>query len=150
MKILLALVGILMGAMFTCQSGVNSTLKTHLTHPAQAALLSFTTGTVILAVLCLGLWLQDRQPFFAGGVGQIPWWGWAGGFIGAFNVSFAVILAPRLGALLLALTLIAGQIMAAIVLEYYGALGYPKYPLTLNRVMGAALVLAGVALVLRK
>lgn len=150
MKILLAFVGILMGMAFTCQSGVNTTLKTHLSFPIQAAFLSFLTGTVILGTLCVALWWQTGTPFFVKPINTIPWWAWAGGFIGAFNVSCAVILAPRLGAILLALTLISGQIMASVFLESVGALGYPKIQLTPNRILGVLLVLGGVALVLRK
>lgn len=146
-KLLFLLIGISIGALFTCQSGINAHLRSHLEHPIQAAFFSFLTGTVILASICLGLYIDSPQAWFKNGISQVPLWAWAGGMIGAFNVSCAILLAPRLGAILLALSMIAGQILTSVLLENFGAFGYPRIPLTSNRLIGAALVFVGILIV---
>ena len=48
--------------------------------------------------------LLSGSPWFAPGArGGLPWWAWLGGLLGAFNVAMSVYLAPKLGALTLAL-----------------------------------------------
>jgi transporter family-2 protein len=79
--------------------------------------------------------------------GRAPAWAWAGGALGAVYVSTVVPLTPRLG---LAATLglaLAGQLGAALVLDRLGLLGLSQRPLTAPRVVGAALLLAGVVLI---
>jgi transporter family-2 protein len=44
---------------------------------------------------------------------------------------------------------ITGQVIASIVLDHYGLLGFTPHPINLPRVLGAVLLLGGVALVLR-
>lgn len=158
-KSLFVMVGFSIGALLTCQAGINSHLKTHLSYPIQAAFISFLTGTMVLLILCSGLGLYNYfqlggamdggtgGSWFQKGIGQVPWWAWAGGFIGAFNVSCAILLVPRLGAVLLALTMVAGQILTAVALDHFGVLGYQKIPLTANRAIGAVLVIVGIVIV---
>lgn len=147
-KALFVMVGFTIGALFTCQAGVNAHLKSHLSVPIQAAFVSFFTGTLVLSILCLGQYFSDGQPWFKGGISNVPWWAWLGGLIGAFNVSFAIFLTPRLGAILLALTIISGQILTAIVLEHFGAIGFQRIPLSPHRIIGSIMVLLGVLIVL--
>lgn len=147
-KALFVMVGFTIGALFTCQAGVNAHLKSHLSVPIQAAFVSFFTGTLVLSILCIGQYFSDGQPWFKGGISSVPWWAWLGGLIGAFNVSFAIFLTPRLGAILLALTIISGQILTAITLEHFGAIGYQRIPLSPHRILGSIMVLLGVLIVL--
>jgi transporter family-2 protein len=70
--------------------------------------------------------------------------------LGALYVASTTVLGPRLGAAaLLALTL-AGQMAAALVVDHYGAIGFPEAPVTPARLVGAALLLAGVLLIMRR
>jgi transporter family-2 protein len=77
----------------------------------------------------------------------LPWWAWLGGVLGAFNVAMSIFLAPRLGALLLAGSVITGQIVASLLLDKFGWLGYPKIPIDGQRAIGAMLMLCGLYLV---
>ncbi|MFN7231890.1 MAG: DMT family transporter [Brevundimonas sp.] len=45
--------------------------------------------------------------------------------------------------------MIAGQLALSLVLDHFGWLGVPRQPLSLTRIAGVALVLAGVLLVRR-
>jgi transporter family-2 protein len=79
----------------------------------------------------------------------IPWWAWFGGLLGAFYVAISTIVAAELGASSLLALVIAGQLAMALVIDNYGWLGLPVNPLTWTRVLGVALLGAGVWLVAR-
>ncbi len=137
---------LLVGACGASQAGVNSRLRLALHSPIQAAFISFLTGTLLLGVIAL----LSGSPWFAPGArGGLPWWAWLGGLLGAFNVAMSVYLAPKLGALTLALSIICGQVLASMVLDHNGWLGYPRIELSPERVLGALLIVAGVLLVSR-
>jgi transporter family-2 protein len=80
----------------------------------------------------------------------VPWWAWTGGILGAGYITTAVVVAPRVGALALMALVIAGQLLAALVLDHFGLLGLRKIPITSSRLAGAALLLLGLFFVLRR
>lgn len=111
-----------------------------------AAAVSFLVGTLALAVAVL---LSRQEVPALSGATQAPWWAWTGGLLGAFLVAASIILTPRLGAATTVTFIIAGQILASIILDHFGLLNLPVHPVTLQRLGGAALVIAGVVVVLR-
>lgn len=145
--LLLLLMGMTVGASVTSQSGINAQLRTRLNSPIQAALISFFVGTVALAVISL---LQGKQWPSLKALSSGPLWVWSGGVLGAFNITAAVILAPRLGALSLMMTVVAGQILTSLLLDHYGWLGYPRLPFSGYRFGGALLALIGLYLSSRR
>ena len=138
---------VLVGFSLASQAGVNSQLRLALSNPIQAAFISFLIGTIILGVIAL---LQGGTWFKANSLISIPWWAWLGGALGAFNIAMSVFLAPKLGAMVLAISIVVGQIMASLVLDQNGWLGYPKIEITVNRVIGALFVVIGLFLVVKK
>ncbi|MGR6327474.1 DMT family transporter [Sphingomonas sp. XXL09] len=109
-----------------------------------AALVSFLVGSVVLAVAWVAF---DRTAPAAlkGG----PGWAWLGGLYGAGFVAAMAYAAPRLG-LATALTVaIASQLATALLLDNFGLLGLKTEPVTLPRLLGAALVIGGVVLMRR-
>jgi bacterial/archaeal transporter family-2 protein len=142
----LIVVAVIVGVILPVQAGVNAQLRSALGHPLAAALVSFTVGTVGLGVLALAL----RTPVpFAAALGRSPWWHWVGGLLGAIYVAGTIVLAPRLGAATLIAAVVAGQMLASLVLDQYGWVGFAAHPVTLARALGAALVVTGVILVQR-
>ncbi|MBK6350865.1 MAG: DMT family transporter [Proteobacteria bacterium] len=75
--------------------------------------------------------------------------GW-GGLLGAVYVASVTILGPRLGGMTMVALVIAGQLMVALVVDQFGILGYPQIAVTPTRLLGAALLLAGAVLVMRR
>ncbi len=143
-KYLLLACSIAVGCSLASQAGINAELRTHLASPVQAALVSFLLGTCTLGLIAMTRgWVWFRTGAFA----TTPWWAWLGGVFGAFIVTMAIFLAPRLGALTLAITLICGQVIAALLLDRKGWLGYPKIPLSPPRLAGTIMMLLGVMLV---
>ena len=139
------LLAILTGAILPLQAGVNSQLRGVLGHPVLAAAISFFVGTVALAAYSS----VARIPLPSGALGRMQWWHWSGGLIGAFYVACAIILVPRLGAATLVAAVVAGQMVASLLLDHYGLVGYPRHSIDLWRVVGAVLVMAGVFLIQR-
>jgi bacterial/archaeal transporter family-2 protein len=140
---LLALVA---GALMPTQAGINAQLRTYLLSPSAAALVSFMVGTVAL----LGWCVLTRVPWPGSRVfGSVPWWLWIGGFMGAFIVASSVVLAPRIGATSMLALMVGGQMVASLVYDHYGWLGFPVHELSMPRLFGCLLVIVGVVLVNR-
>ena len=60
-----------------------------------------------------------------------------------------IVLAPRLGAATLVAAVVAGQMLASVLLDQYGLVGFPVHPLSALRLLGAGLVIGGVMLIQR-
>ncbi len=143
----LLLCAILIGVVLPVQSGVNAQLRIGVGNPYLAALISFLVGTIAL----LGVNLALRVPLPSGeAAGRLPWWYWIGGLLGATYIYAAVILAPRLGAATLVAAIVAGQMVASVILDHYGWVGYAQQPLTAGRFVGVLLVIGGVLLIQRR
>ena len=65
-------------------------------------------------------------------------------------IAAAVVLAPRLGAATLIASIVAGQMIGSLVLDTRGWAGFSQQPLTLTRLCGGLLVIAGVLLINRR
>jgi transporter family-2 protein len=141
------LLAILIGVVLPVQAGVNAQLRVGLGHPLLAAAVSFAVGTVALA-LCAAA-VRAHIPG-APALARLPWWYWTGGLLGALYVLGAVVLAPRLGAANLVAAVVAGQLVTSLVLDHFGLVGYPQHSVSVGRVVGAGLLLAGLALIQRR
>ena len=136
-------VALVTGAAIAVQALANSRLRFALGTPVWAAIAQFIVGLVALAAIAI----VTRQPApDAGGLSRMPWWGWVGGAIGALFITVSIVLTPRLGTALTLATMTVGQLLAALVLDHYGWLGAPVMRLSLPRVIGAACLLVGIAL----
>ena len=142
LPILLVLFG---GAMIAVQAPTNAMLAKAGGSPVLAALISFAVGTTALLVTWLASGNRPGTSVWSG----LPWYAWLGGLYGAIFVAIAAYAAPRIGLASLITIGVAGQIAAALWLDHLGALGLPREPLSLGRVAGALLVIAGVVLVRR-
>ncbi len=141
--ILMALVA---GFSLPTQAGINAQLNLWTRSPVWAAAVSFAVGTA--ALILYGLALRIPWPAAADAAGR-PWWIWSGGVLGAFFVAATVVLVPRLGAATMITLIVAGQMIASLLLDHYGLLGYPVRPMNLERLFGVALVVAGAWLIRR-
>jgi len=140
------LMAALVGAGLTVQVGMNATVRTHVGSPVIATIVNFVVGLVALVLVAAA----SGARWAPGSTASVPAWAWFGGLLGAAYVAATTVLGPRLGAAaLLALTL-AGQMAAALLVDHYGVIGFPQSPVTPARALGAALLLAGVLLIMRR
>jgi bacterial/archaeal transporter family-2 protein len=144
-SVLWALLGILAGAFITVQAPINAALGRGLGLHVAAAAVSFVSGTLVLIVLAWG---------YAGAQGvalnwrvPAPWTFVAGGLLGAAFVTSTILLAPRLGATAMMAFIIAEQLTAGIVLDRIGFMGLPVHEISVGRLAGVGLLLAGALLV---
>ena len=133
------------GGMISLQAPTNAMLARAGGSPVLAALISFAVGTIVL----LGVWLASGSRPRASSFAGLPPYAWFGGAYGALYVAVAAYAAPKIGLASLITIGIAGQIVMALLLDHVGALGLPRDPLSIGRIAGALLVVAGVVLVRR-
>ena len=133
------------GGMIALQAPTNAMLARAGGSPVLAALISFTVGTLCLVAVWLGTGNRPSSSSLAG----LPWYAWIGGAYGAVYVAIAAYAAPKIGLASLITIGIAGQIAVALCLDHIGALGLPREPINLGRVLGALIVVGGVVLVRR-
>jgi len=145
MDLLLALVALAAGAGLAPQAVANGTLERLTGRAEWAALVNFTVGLAALAA-----WSGAARLAWPGAaLARAPWWSWSGGLLGAFYVVAVAHLAPRLGVATTLSMAVAGQTLAGLAVDRLGLLGGAARPLTAGRLLGGALLVAGVVLVRR-
>lgn len=142
-SIAMLMVAVAVGAAVPLQSAINAQMAQSQGHPLYGALANTLTASALLAGLVFALRLPapDLRNAAAG-----PWWLWLGGVIGAAFVFGALFVAPRIGAAAFAAATIFGSVVASLAIDHFGAFGFAARPMDLQRLAGAAFVLAGVAL----
>jgi bacterial/archaeal transporter family-2 protein len=140
------LLAVVVGVALTIQTGMNMTLGRVLESPLAATTLNFAIGLGVL-VACL-LAAPSRPNWSA--APHVPAWAWLGGALGAGYVMAVTVLGPRIGALATFTLGLAGQLAAALLVDRYGLLGFPRADVTPMRLAGLALVVMGALLALRR
>ncbi len=111
-----------------------------------AAALNFIVGSVCLVVLALIL--GDAGGF--GHLGEVSWYYVVGGgIVGALYITTVILTVGSLGAAGVVAATIAGQLTISVVIDRLGILGLDQTPITPERVLGVALLLAGTYLIVR-
>ena len=140
----LYLAALLVGVGLVLQQAINADLKVALGSSFWAALISFAVGTAAVAAIVVAL----REPIPSlQTIARVPWYSWAGGLLGACFIVGGIILVPRLGAATVIALFVVGQLLASLAVDHVGLLGVPVHPATWPRLAGAALLIAGVALI---
>lgn len=147
MNWLFLVLAFLIGMANTVQSGVNSQLRFALGNPLVAAITSFSFGLLVLLV-AFALFNQNPVPSLAA-FREVSPWKYAGGFLGAFYVVTVVFIVRDIGPANLICLVIAGQMLAAMVIDHYGLQGFSVHPINFARIAGAILLIAGVYLILK-
>ena len=119
------LLGAAAGLSFVMQQAVNADLRAALNSAAWAGFVSYLGGT--LCMLVLALLMRDGAPTTAA-VARSSWWAWSGGFFGAVYM-------------------VAGQMLSSLAFDHWGLFGVTQHGAGPARLLGAALLVAGVVLV---
>lgn len=136
---------VLAGGATALQAPTNARLMAAVGSPVNAAFISFAVGTLALGLAAMVMQVRPD----AAAVRGLPAWAWVGGLYGCVFVIAAAWSVPRHGAALTITLMVAGQLIISLLLDASGAFGVPRQPLSLSRVGGVALVLAGVILARR-
>ncbi|KWV60624.1 hypothetical protein AS156_28365 [Bradyrhizobium macuxiense] len=126
------------------QQLLNANLGKTLQSAWWSAFVSYLGGTIALAVLLVIL----RVPFFSfASATRAPLIAWTGGVFGAVFIATSVFMIPRLGVATVVTLIVVGQLLSSLLFDQFGLLGTPQHPATLVRLLGAACLVAGAALV---
>jgi transporter family-2 protein len=129
------------GALIPLQAGANAQLGHVLGHPLWATLVSLAISMAALIPVLLAV--RPSLPNLPAAA-TAPWWAWIGGVIGVGYITAALILAPKLGAGLFISAVVAGQMIAAMLLDHFGLAGFLPRPTSLPRLFGAVMIVVGV------
>jgi transporter family-2 protein len=132
------------GGVLALQAPINAGLG-RATGQLPAALVSFTVGTLLLAMI-VGL---SGDLAGLGSTFQVRWYYLLGGALGAAYVTVALIAVRSIGAGGVAAATITGQLVAAVAIDRLGILGLERTPITVGRAVGVALLLAGTYMLIR-
>lgn len=140
----LLLLAVIAGAVVPFQGAINANLGRGLGHPLWATLASLLVSILVLLPIMLAMRVPLPSLAF---ISKAPLWMWAGGAFGVGFISLALVLLPKLGAsgfMALALT---GQVVASLVLDHFGWFGLVQRQVSLPRVLGVVMLMAGVVLI---
>lgn len=144
MQSLSMLLAFLVGAGLVVQVGFNMAVSRALGGAVFGTLANFLVGTIAIVIfLFLTRPAWPMREAFAG----VPAWAWFGGLFGASYVGIATFAGPRLGALLLLALTVAGQMIASVVVDHFGLLGFPQHAISPGRIVGIILLVVGIWLV---
>jgi len=132
------------GAVLPMQIGLNTTVAKTVANPIWASGISFVIG----AVGMFTYFIASRQPWpNMTAISTVPNYAWIAGFLGAFYVTISILSAPKIGAAMLISLVVAGQMMAALLFDHYGVIGFPQHSINMTRIAGALMVISGVVLI---
>lgn len=84
-----------------------------------------------------------------GGWRSAPWYALGAGIFGLVVISAISYMIPRIGVAGSIITIVAGQLLVGTILDHFGLLGAMQRSLDLTRIVGLAVVLAGVWLTVK-
>ncbi len=128
------------------QSGTNAELNKQLGRPFWAGVVVYGTG--LLGLLLMQVFLREALPA-AGRAGSVPWWAWAGGLISIASTMAGLTLAQRLGSGTFTGISVTAALVSSVVLDQMGWIGFRQHTASPGRLLGCALMVAGVWMVSR-
>jgi bacterial/archaeal transporter family-2 protein len=142
---LLLLLSFSVGIMVVIQGGINSRLGVMLNNSLVAtgiALVMSASVTLLVVVATV------RQLPTAGELRQIPAYMWfAGGVFSFIAVSLFYYVIPRVGISTAVTFSLTGQVIFAAVASHFGWFGMPLEPVSIKKIAGMLVMMAGVVLV---
>lgn len=134
------------GGLVAMQAPINSTLGRSVGTFA-AASVSFAIGLLVLIAITLILGGGFGR---VGEAGELRWHYLTGGLLGAAYVTTVLVSVRTLGAGGVTAATIAGQLTMSVFIDRSGLLGLDERGLTLQRLLGIALLAAGTFLIVRE
>jgi len=134
-------IAFLLGAITPIYLPMNSVISRHVGSAALANVVFFSVALASTALIAASN--QNLQFHRFQG---LPLYLYISGFISAVLVLGTTVLIPRLGANQFFILFVSGQVLMALVVSHLGILESPQDSLSLRQLIGAALLLLGIAL----
>ena len=145
MKAILYVFVAVAGALTSVEAGSNAKLtKTLGDSPWWPSILFSLISLACLAIgtaVVMAIW-GDRFP--GDKMGAVPWWAWTGGLISAIYIVSMLVAPGQLGSGLFTGLTVTAAVIASIALDNWGLVGFEVHPAGPGRLIGAALMVAGI------
>jgi len=138
---------LIIGALMPVQAILNTRLGRQIGGPLMGSLMSFFVGIICLFVLNLSLNYSSVVQLKPSSTS--PWYIWLGGLLGAIFVGYITWVNQKQGMALTFGLVVSGQIFISLLIDHYGLLGSAIRTITLEKIAGAALIIAGLILIKR-
>jgi transporter family-2 protein len=132
------------GVMQSFQGGMNSKLRKVVGDPWVAGL--WVVGLELAVFGLAALIVRPKLPSWAE-MTSGPWWAYIGGILGCSIVYAGLDFAAKLGAGPFNGIIVTSSIIASLLLDNFGLVGFEQHPVNLWRIMGGALMIGGVTLI---
>ena len=109
------------------------------------SLLSFIVGLICLLVL--NLVTNTSAVVNLKPATVMPWYIWLGGFLGAIFVGYITWVNQQQGVALTFALVVSGQVFCSLAIDHLGLLGSAVRTITLEKILGAVLIIAGIVLI---
>lgn len=114
MGIIMILFTLLGGITLSAQSAINGTFSRK-AGTIETTLLTFVTGTMVLAIIILFFGQGDIFAIF-----EVPVWQLSAVFLGVLFLLFNVFAVPKIGVIATTITVIFGQLVSGIAIDHFG------------------------------
>jgi transporter family-2 protein len=139
------IIAFLMGVILSTYLPMNSSASRYLGSSIAASFSFFIVATA--TSLCILLFSGQYHALTK--LKTVPAYLHIAGIISAFFIVGTTFLVPKIGARTFFILLVSGQILMAIAISHFGLLESPQDPVTIKKMAGAILVIAGAVLSVR-
>ena len=145
MRYILMLSTLFIGAILPVQAVLNTKLGKQTGGPLISSLLSFLVGLICLFIV--NLFVNYTALSHMKLLSVSPWYVWMGGLLGAIFVSCVIFVNQQQGVALTFALVVAGQIFISLLIDHFGLLGSIVRPVSIPKIIGAILIIAGLVLI---
>ena len=124
------------------QSPINARLGDTVKSPFISSLISFTIGTIFLAVVYFVSGQHAANLIYTATAN--PWWIWFGGVIGVVYLTSNILMFPKIGAIQTIILPIVGQVLMGVIIDSFGLFGVRQVPISLIKISGVFILFIGI------
>ncbi|MEO6550491.1 MAG: DMT family transporter [Ferruginibacter sp.] len=143
MKVYLIALMFLIGFVLTLHLAMNAQVGALVKNPRMGNALFWAIG----AITAIAIGFTGWDPQFFTRLKEVPLWLLSAGIMGGalvFGIAWAM---PQLGAGTAFVLMIAGQVISGMIFSHFGLFGSPVEPVSMIKVVGVVLLVAGAAVV---
>jgi transporter family-2 protein len=136
------------GLLVAMQAGSNATLQKSLQNPFLSSSVSFAAGLLsLLLAMAIYMALHKTPLPKAQQWASAPWWAWTGGALGAVYVLTGVLTVEKVGTGMFVCLSVTASILASLAIDHFGLVGMHRHAASPGRILGGALMVAGMLLI---
>ncbi|ORX74283.1 DUF606-domain-containing protein [Linderina pennispora] len=138
---------LVIGGTCTSLQGIVNGLLSRYTAPGFPPWLSFAVGSTLLFIFFMVDTRGGKAITWKNATKTTPWWAWVGGIPGAAFVVVITLMMPIHGAAIVYSIYICAKMVTSLIIDSFGFFGANQRPASLTRLVGFAIMIAGVLMV---